>query len=140
MKVTKVSITPLAVPFKESYYYSQGVTQGANPILVEVETDEGLTGIGEGCSDRSAEATVGILKAAARLLEGEDPFEIERFFHRFYRHGKWDDMRRFANQAVAGVEMAWWAFTRSDSWRRVLSGRVDIEDRRSSIEDVGVGR
>ena len=101
-------MTPLAIPFKESYYYSQGVTQGANPILVEVETDEGITGIGEGCGDRSAEATVGVLKAGARLLEGEDPFEIERFLHRFYRQGKWDDMRRYANQALAGIEMALW--------------------------------
>ena len=76
--------------------------------FVKVETDEGITGIGEACGDRSCEAVVGVVRAAARALEGQDPFDIERFLYRFYRLGKWDDMRRFANQALAGVEMALW--------------------------------
>ena len=108
MKVTNVKTTPLAIPFKESYYYSHGVAVGINAVLVEVETDEGVTGIGEACGDRSAEAILGVVRAAARLLEGEDPLEIESFLHRFYRSAKWDDMRRFAHQALAGVETALW--------------------------------
>ena len=70
MKVTKVKTTPLAIPFRESYYYSHGVAEGINVVLVEVETDEGITGVGEACGDRSAEAILGIVRAAARLLEG----------------------------------------------------------------------
>ena len=108
MKVTEVKATPLAIPFKESYYYSQGVTQGVNAVLVEVHTDEGVTGIGEACGDRSVDAILGVVRAAARALEGEDPTEIEAFLHRFYRYAKWDDMRRFAHQALAGVETALW--------------------------------
>lgn len=42
--------------------------EGINSVLVEVETDEGLVGVGEACGDRSAEVIVGILKAAERLL------------------------------------------------------------------------
>ena len=108
MKVTGVKTRVLAIPNGEPYYYSQGVGQGVNCVLVEVETDEGVTGIGEGCGDRSAEAIVEIVRAAERALMGLSPFDIETFLHRFYRMGKWDDMRRFANQAVAGVEMALW--------------------------------
>ncbi|HCR17233.1 MAG TPA: hypothetical protein DIU35_07095 [Candidatus Latescibacteria bacterium] len=108
MKVTSVKSRVLAIPNNEPYYYSQGVGQGVNCVLVEVETDEGITGIGEACGDRSAEAIVEVLRAAARAIEGHSPFDIEAFLHRFYRLGKWDDMRRFANQAVAGVEMALW--------------------------------
>jgi L-alanine-DL-glutamate epimerase-like enolase superfamily enzyme len=106
--VTEVRITPLSIPFKEAYYYSQGVTEGINSVLVEVQTDEGLIGIGEACGDRSVEAIVGVIRAAARVLEGEDPLRIESFLHRFYRYAKWDDMRRFAHQALAGVETALW--------------------------------
>jgi L-alanine-DL-glutamate epimerase-like enolase superfamily enzyme len=84
------------------------VGKGVNCVLVEVETDEGITGIGEACGDRSAEAIVGIVRAAARAIEGKSPFGIEKFLYQFYRIGKWDDMRRFANQALAGVEMALW--------------------------------
>jgi L-alanine-DL-glutamate epimerase-like enolase superfamily enzyme len=108
MIVTKVKTTILSIPNKEPYYYSQGYNLGVNSILVEVETDEGISGIGEACGDRSVEAIVGVIRSAARVLEGEDPFNIERFFYRFYKQAKWDDMRRFAHQAVAGVEMALW--------------------------------
>ena len=108
MKVTKVKTTPLAIPFRQSYYYSHGVAEGINVVLVEVETDEGITGVGEACGDRSAEAILGIVRAAARLLEGEDPLDVESFLYRFYRSAKWDDMRRFAHQALAGVETALW--------------------------------
>lgn len=108
MRVTSVKATPLSIPFKETYYYSQGAAVGGNSILIEVETDEGIVGIGEACGDRSATAVLGVVHAAARILEGTNPFEIERFLYRFYREAKWDDMRRFANQALAGVEMALW--------------------------------
>lgn len=108
MKVTRVIATPLSIPFKETYYYSQGATRGINSVLIEIETDEGIVGVGEACGDRSVDAILGVVKAAARAVEGEDPFEIERFLHRFYRYAKWDDMRRFAHQALAGVEMALW--------------------------------
>ena len=108
MKVTAVTTSILAIPQKELYYYSQGVGRGVNSVLVRIETDEGITGIGEGCGDRSAEAIAAIIDEMARALIGESPFELERFLHRVYRVGKWDDMRRFANQALAGLEMALW--------------------------------
>ena len=108
MLITRVTATPLAIPLREAYYYSQGVNHGINSILVQVETDAGLVGIGEACGDRCAEAILAIVRAAARLLEGADPSRIGAFLHRFYRGGKWDDVRRFANQALAGVETALW--------------------------------
>jgi len=108
MKVTGVKATILAIPNKEIYYYSQGADAGVNSVLVEVETDAGITGIGEACGDRSAEAIASIVNEAGRAAMGLSPFDIELFLHRFYRQGKWDDMRRFANQALAGVEMALW--------------------------------
>ena len=108
MKVTKVASQILAIPNKEPYYYSQGVGTGVNCVLVRVETDEGIVGIGEGCGDRSAEAVAAMVNEMARAIEGRSPFEIEPFLHRVYRIGKWDDMRRFANQALAGLEMALW--------------------------------
>ncbi|MDP6114005.1 MAG: mandelate racemase/muconate lactonizing enzyme family protein [Planctomycetota bacterium] len=108
MKVTKVRTKVLALPNKEPYHYSHGSPLGCNCVLVEIETDEGIIGIGEACGDRSAEAVLGVVRAAARAIEGESPFNIEKFLYRFYRRGKWGDTRRFAHQALAGVEMALW--------------------------------
>ena len=82
MKVTGVTTTVLSIPNSEPYYYSQGCSLGTNSVLVEVQTDEGITGIGEACGDRSCEAVVGVVRAAARALEGQDPFDIERFLYR----------------------------------------------------------
>ena len=135
MKVTSVKSRVLAIPNNEPYYYSQGVGQGVNCVLVEVETDAGITGIGEACGDRSAEAIVEVIRAAARAIEGHSPFDIEAFLHRFYRLGKWDDMRRFANQAVAGVEMALWDIVGKacdqPGWSR--SGRAVLRSCRAMI-------
>jgi L-alanine-DL-glutamate epimerase-like enolase superfamily enzyme len=108
MKVTRVTARPLSIPNREIYRWSGGHNLGVNTILVEVATDEGITGIGEASGDRSVEVSLGIIQGAARLLEGEDPFNVERFLDRFYRVGKWTEVRRLAHQALAGVEMALW--------------------------------
>ena len=80
MKVTSVKSRVLAIPNNEPYYYSQGVGQGVNCVLVEVETDEGITGIGEACGDRSAEAIVEVVRAAAaKSSAGSDLGSF--FFH-----------------------------------------------------------
>lgn len=108
MKVTQVRTRTLSIPFQEPYFYSQGCALGINSLLVEVETDDGIAGIGEACGDRSALAAAGVVQSAARCLVGYSPHDVEAFLHRFYRLAKWDDMRRFAHQALAGVEMALW--------------------------------
>jgi len=127
MKVTKVTTQILAIPNKEPYYFSHGVGAGVNCVLIRVETDEGITGIGEGCGDRSAEAVAATAGEMSRAIVGESPFEVERFLHRVYRDGKWDDMRRFANQALAGIEMALWDIIGKASGQpvhRLLGGKL----------------
>lgn len=108
MKVTRVKPTVLSIPNKEPYHWSGGHNLGINSVLIEVETDAGLTGIGEASGDRAVEVALGVVSSAARVLEGRDPFDIEQFLDRFYRIGKWTEVRRLANQALAGVEMALW--------------------------------
>jgi L-alanine-DL-glutamate epimerase-like enolase superfamily enzyme len=47
LKITEVRTRPLLVPYTSPYHWAQGVIDGAMVILVEVDTDEGLTGYGE---------------------------------------------------------------------------------------------
>jgi L-alanine-DL-glutamate epimerase-like enolase superfamily enzyme len=49
MKIIEIRITPVAIPLKEHYHWAGRVDSEAPPILVEVESDEGIVGIGE-CS------------------------------------------------------------------------------------------
>ena len=47
MKITAIKTTPLLCKFKQPYHWSQGINYGAPVILIEVETDKGIVGIGE---------------------------------------------------------------------------------------------
>ena len=47
MKVIEIRCKPLLVPYKKPYYWAQGSIDGACVVLVEILTDEGITGFGE---------------------------------------------------------------------------------------------
>ena len=47
MKIKAIKTTPLHCAFKQPYHWSQGINYGAPVILIEIETDAGVVGIGE---------------------------------------------------------------------------------------------
>ncbi len=47
MKVTDIRVTPVMVPFEAPLRWSMGVETSTTRALIEVTTDEGITGIGE---------------------------------------------------------------------------------------------
>ena len=49
MKITQVTATPVNIPLRAPYRFALGSTASVTKTIVEVTTDEGLTGIGEGC-------------------------------------------------------------------------------------------
>ncbi len=108
MKITRIKTTPLSLAYKEAYHWSGGCPMGATVVLVEVETDAGITGVGESTGDRSAEGVVGLIKGLAPLFVGESAFDVERLMTRAFRLGKLQNTPRFGNHAFAGVEMALW--------------------------------
>ncbi len=76
--------------------------------FVKVETDEGLTGVGEARVLNRTEAVLGYLsEAAPRYVVGSDPFEIERLVTRMFR----EDFERADAVVMTGialVEIACW--------------------------------
>ena len=108
MKITKLKTTKLAIENKNIYHYSLGALKGTNTILVEIETDEGISGIGEVTGGINVDALDVFLKSSEPLLIGESPFDIERFLDRFYRHQKLTRLLPFANNLSCGIEMALW--------------------------------
>ncbi|MFY8106297.1 MAG: mandelate racemase/muconate lactonizing enzyme family protein [Elstera sp.] len=80
---------------------------GRNWLFVRVETDEGLTGIGEGSGwPRVVQTAVQDLKT---LLIGENPFDIERLWQKMYvgmmGHG---DTGVVGAGAITAIDMALW--------------------------------
>jgi glucarate dehydratase len=76
MKITDVRATTVAVPLEASLRYANGVHPGRFVrTLVEVDTDEGITGLGEiGGSGASNDA---LIEAARERVVGRDPFRVE---------------------------------------------------------------
>ncbi|GAA2454827.1 enolase C-terminal domain-like protein [Actinomadura vinacea] len=76
MKITDIRATTVALPLEAPLLHSNGAHWGRFVrTIVEVETDNGLIGLGElGGGGQSAEQQVTALRA---YLEGHDPFELE---------------------------------------------------------------
>lgn len=68
--------------------------------IVEIETNEGIIGIGEGGSKD-------MIEQCARMMIGEDPFRIEHIWQNLYR-GMFYPPGREKLHAVGALEMALW--------------------------------
>jgi L-alanine-DL-glutamate epimerase-like enolase superfamily enzyme len=108
MKIARISATPLALPFKVPYHWAGRVDLGATVVLVEVETDDGLVGVGESTAGRPADAVCALLQGVAPLFIGEPVTDVERLFAQARCLGGFTDTPWFANLVLAGLEMALW--------------------------------
>ena len=108
MRITALRATPLALRFKDPYHWAGRVDLGAVNLLVEVETDEGISGYGETTAGRPAGTALTALEGIKPLLLGRSPFDIERLMHEARFLGGFSHNPRFTNLALAGVEMALW--------------------------------
>ncbi len=84
MKIERVEIIPLEVPYHRPISISAGTISTAKNILVKVCTDEGIVGLGEvspfipAYSGETQETAVGVLhRWIGPKLIGKDPFDIE---------------------------------------------------------------
>ncbi|MET7641561.1 mandelate racemase/muconate lactonizing enzyme family protein [Streptomyces sp. NPDC005438] len=107
MRVTRVRATPVAVPYRTDEVWAFGRRSGLVSVLVEVDTDEGLTGLGEAAAYPSAKVVLGVLDALEPLVVGADPLRIERLVQRLDVVGTWHHLGT-SNPAVAALETACW--------------------------------
>jgi muconate cycloisomerase len=123
MKITAVRTTPLLAAYKQPYHWAQGVIDGAEVILVEVETDVGVTGYGESIGSASAIAVEDLLGRAGALCIGASPFENTRLmaeaYHALFAALGTTSAPRYSGQILAGLEMALWDAAGKASGRAV---------------------
>ena len=106
MKIKDVRLIPLMT-------YEESISAGPGGALVEVETDEGVTGIGETCihSERgeAALAAQKIVEVGFKpLLLGENPFDIQRLWLKLYSYCEWYGRAGIAIYALSGIDVALW--------------------------------
>lgn len=106
MRIAAVRTHLLGADLAEPFAYSQAWYTRRTALLVEVVTDEGLSGFGE-CYG-PAKPNRGVVEAYAELLIGEDPFAIERHWQRLYNHFRDHGRKGLAVQALSGIDIALW--------------------------------
>ena len=76
-------------------------------VLVEIETDTGIVGVGS-CGTANAGIKPVIDQHFAPLLLGEDPFKVELLWSKMYRSSGRFGRRGVAISAISGVDIALW--------------------------------
>jgi L-alanine-DL-glutamate epimerase-like enolase superfamily enzyme len=110
MKITKVICQILRIPNVE-----QKTASSQDSVLVRVQTDNGLEGIGE--ADSSPEMVKAAIDAPfshniacglRQLLVGENPLETDRLWQKMYRATMYCGRRSVMITAMAAIDMALW--------------------------------
>lgn len=106
MKITAVRATPVNIPFHAPYRFSYGSIASLTKTVIEVDTDQGVTGLGE-CADGNR---AGDVMAAGEKLIGLDIrnlAEAERRLVPGMRYTPWGNVTA-ARRVFGGIEMALW--------------------------------
>ena len=111
MKITDIAIHVLKSPLSEPFAFSQGWVAQRSATLVEVLTDEGVSGWGEafaqGLEPPEIAATV-IDKALRPLVVGADPLDTEVLWHRMYHMTRDYGRKGSVVAAISAVDIALW--------------------------------
>jgi muconate cycloisomerase len=112
MKIKSIRTTPLHCAFKQPYHWAQGINHGAPVILIEVETDKGMVGIGESVASPAIAPVLAILQDAIPLFLGQSIYDGNRIIWSYYQAGfnakGTGSAPRYFSQAMTGLELALW--------------------------------
>lgn len=108
MKITGIDSTIVKISRSRDLATAYGVSTSTNTVVVQVRTDEGITGIGQTVASspwggETPEAVkINIERYLQPALVGQDPFNIERM-HQLMRGAL-----RNVNNAVTAIDFALW--------------------------------
>jgi L-alanine-DL-glutamate epimerase-like enolase superfamily enzyme len=107
MKIAAIRTTALSCPCDPPYASAAGVQSRRGALIVEIETDDGIVGIGEAGVGGGVTADV-IEKDLAPLLVGEDPLLIEYLWQKMFARTRQYGRRGVVMQAISGIDIALW--------------------------------
>lgn len=109
MKIRTITITPLSLPLKQPYVWSQGVEQVFRVNLIAMEAEDGTTGYGETTTAPDAWAQKRVLEKITTGFGGQSVYDTARLLREAYRAHFLTfggNMPRYFNQLAAGLDMA----------------------------------
>lgn len=104
MKITDIKTFAIQIPFRKGEVWSGGTRYSAPSLIVQIETDEGVFGIGESVGPTIPVIQTIVEKEFAPFLLGRDPMELESILHRLEEYSV--NWRQMAYYGLAGIEMA----------------------------------
>jgi D-galactarolactone cycloisomerase len=111
MKITDIKTIRLRamVPVEGQVFSRSGIRNSRSATLVQIETDEGITGIGS-CSGNGELIEVIIDKVLTPLLIGMDPTEIDAIWDKAYFRGGHKEFgtRGVGVVTMSGIDIALW--------------------------------
>jgi L-alanine-DL-glutamate epimerase-like enolase superfamily enzyme len=107
MKIADIRTIALSCRCDPPYASAAGVQSQRAALIVEIETDDGVVGIGEAGIGGGVTADV-IGKVLAPLLRGEDPLLIEHLWQKMFARTRQYGRRGLVMQAISGIDIALW--------------------------------
>ena len=111
MKIASITAHPLSTKLETPFAFSQGWVTARSATLVEIRTDDGITGWGEafcqGLESPQVSATV-IRDCFADMLVGGSPLDTERLWFAMYNRSRDFGRKGSVMAAISGIDTALW--------------------------------
>ena len=110
MKITSIKSHVLRYELDKELGYSQQYYKHRTAHLVEVETDDGITGWGEcfGPGNIALANKYIVEKVIQPLIKGDDPLKKEYIWHKVYNLLRDSGQKGMPIQALSGIDIALW--------------------------------
>lgn len=111
MKIDRIDVHVLKSPLETPFAFSQGWVHQRSATLVEIGTDDGLTGWGEAfCQGLEPPeiAAAAIERCFAPMLIGQNPLDIERLWFSMYNRSRDFGRKGAVMAAISAIDIALW--------------------------------
>jgi L-alanine-DL-glutamate epimerase-like enolase superfamily enzyme len=107
MKIVDIRTIPLSYRCDPPYGSAGGMQTRRGALIVEIETDERVIGLGE--AGLGGGLTAGVIEKVLRpMLLGEDPLLIEGLWQRMFAGTRQFGRRGVVMNAISGIDIALW--------------------------------
>ncbi len=106
MRIRSVKATPVNIPFAAPYRFAYGSTAALTKTIVEVETDDGMVGLGEAADGDTSR----LVEELGLRLVGLDPIDLNACERRCVpgmTYAPWDNLTAL-RRAFGAIEIALW--------------------------------
>jgi len=118
MNIAALRATPANIPLETPFYWSSGIYPGTTKVVIELETNEGVTGLGEAPSPNCAAEVNHVLRPR---LKGSDPLDLAACENVCVPEARVvaNTEDSFILKSWGGIEMALWDL-RGKLWKQPL--------------------